>query len=76
MAVRDLWEKTKFPSTLKFAEDLDVALEKVGRRRCLMYRYEEFHDNSNESLAREIRDLEAMIPLGTDLRLWLFEMGL
>ena len=29
MAVKDLWGKTKFPNNLKYAEDLDAALEKV-----------------------------------------------
>ena len=42
MAVQDLWEKTKFPSTLKYAEDLDAALERVVQCRRLMCRYGEF----------------------------------
>jgi len=53
IAVKNLWEKTKFPNNLKYAEDLDVALGKVVQSRRLMYRYGEFLENNTESLTHE-----------------------
>ena len=52
LAVKDLWEKTKFPATLKYAEYLAAALEKVIHCRRLMYRYGEFREGNTESLIR------------------------
>ena len=72
MAVKDLWDKTKFPSNLKYAEDLDAALEKVVQCRRLMCRYGDFCENNNQSLVRELRDLKNMIPRGSELRHWLY----
>ena len=42
LAVKDLWDKTKFPANLKYAEDLDATLEKVVQCRRLMHPYGEF----------------------------------
>ena len=64
MAVRELWEKTKFPGSVKYAEDLDAALENVIQCRRLMYRYGEFRENNNESRLREMRGLKNTIPRG------------
>ena len=58
MAVKELWDRTKFPANIKYAEDLDAALEKVVQCRRLMYRYSEFREHNNESLVRELRDLK------------------
>ena len=57
LAVKDLWKKPKLPTTLKYAEDLDAAFEKVVQCHRL-YRYGQFRENNIESVVREIRDLK------------------
>ena len=41
LAVRELWEKLKFPATRKYAEDVDNALGKVVQFWRFMYRHGE-----------------------------------
>ena len=70
MAVKELWDKTKFLATSSTQKTSTSPLKVVQCPR-LMYRHGEFREHSNESFVRELRDPKDMIPMGSELRHWL-----